>query len=57
MAHLDDCNRVVADLATEMIDTHARNEQYPSAKLDILKAAIESRRSSQNVLLYVVSGR
>lgn len=57
MADFDNATRIVADLATEMVDTLTENSQYPSAKFDALKASIQSRRDAQNALLKAVSGR
>ena len=54
---IDRANCRVAQLATEMVETLARNEQYPSEKLDTLKEAIAWRKAAYRKLFDISSGR
>jgi hypothetical protein len=54
---IDRANSRVASLATEMVETLARNEQYPSEKLDALKDAIQHRHRAYDSLYKAISGK
>jgi len=54
---IDRANCRVAQLATEMVETLARNEQYPSEKLDALKDAIQHRHRAYDSLYKAISGK
>lgn len=53
---IDRANSRVASLATEMVETHAKNEQYPCEKLDALKNAIQHRHKAYDSLYKAISG-
>jgi len=54
---IDRANSRVASLATEMVETLAKNEQHPCEKLDALKDAIQHRHRAYDSLYKAISGK
>lgn len=57
LAHVDEASRRVADLATQMVDRLAANQQWQSDEHDVLKAAIQHRKDAYRELLRAVAGK